>query len=88
MSDYPASPESDDAYQDHQAELANAIAKVSDAAFVTQYVVVAAVTHPNGEDSTHLITSPNLPLWQTHGLLSYEAAATAPQPTWTLKEDG
>ncbi len=75
-----------DTYDDNQAELADVIGKVAGASMVTHYVVVAAVLDSDGDETTHLITSPGLPLWQAHGLLSFEAAATNPPPVWT--DDG
>lgn len=72
---------SDEAYEKHQAELTAAIAALAEGNFVSHYVVVA-VTSTGTEDGTHLITSPDLPQWMCHGLLSYEAAATVPQPMY------
>lgn len=57
------------------------------AAFVTRYVVVASVVEESGEEGTVLLTSPDLPQWMAHGLLSYEAHATIPQPFYEYAED-
>lgn len=73
-------------YSEHQSELADVLAKISGADFVTHYVVVAATASADSE-TTHLITSPGLPLWMAHGLLSYEAASAQPQPFWAVDED-
>lgn len=73
-------------YSEHQGELADVLAKMAEVDFVTHYVVVAATATAESE-GTHLITSPGLPLWMAHGLLSYEAASTQPQPFWTLDDD-
>ncbi len=75
-----------DTYDDNQAELADVIGKVAGASMVTHYVVVVAVIDSDGDETTHLITSPGLPLWQAHGLLSFEAAGTIPQPVWANDE--
>ena len=74
-------------YDEHQAALSDAIRAVAGGSIVTHYVVVAAVIDEDGDGPTHTITSPGLPLWMTHGLLSYEAAATTPQPPWAYQED-
>ena len=73
-------------YDEHQAALADAIAKVTGVDFVTHYVVVAATASAD-EEGTHMVTSPGLPLWQAHGLLSFEAHATVPQPFYAEDED-
>lgn len=71
-----------DSYEEHQSELQNAITAVTGRPVVTHYVLVAATLDGEGDVETHLITSPGLPLWQTHGLLSYEASYTSPQRAW------
>lgn len=76
-----------DTYDEHQAALGAAIGAVTGRPMVTHYVVVAAVIDQDGEPETHTITSPGLPLWMAHGLLSYEAAATTPQPAWADTEE-
>lgn len=68
--------------------LGDAIAARIDAPLVTHYVVVAAVIEDDGGEITAMIPSPGLPLWMQHGLLSYEAAATVPQPFYEKGEDG
>ena len=57
------------------------------AAFVTRYVTVACIVEESGEEGTTLLTSSDLPLWMAHGLLSYEAAATTPQPFYDYPDD-
>ena len=57
------------------------------AAFVTRYVVVASVVEESGEEGTVLLTSPDLPQWMAHGLLSYEAHATIPQPFYDYPDE-
>ncbi|MDQ3276480.1 MAG: hypothetical protein M3Q39_16005 [Actinomycetota bacterium] len=76
-----------DSYTEHQAAIATAIAAVTGASMVTHYVVVAAVILADGVDTTATIVSPGLPLWQQHGLLSYEAGAATPEPAWALDEE-
>lgn len=73
-------------YAEHQAELLDAIGAVAGRPIITHYVVVAASIADDGEVETHLITSPDLPMWQAHGLLSFEAAHTTPQPAWAQGE--
>lgn len=75
-----------DTYTEHQGALQDAITAVAGRPLVTHYVVVAATVDDGGEVETHLITSPNLPMWQAHGLLSFEAAHTTPQPAWATEE--
>lgn len=67
--------------------IADAIATKCDGMFVTHYIVAAAVIAPDGEPLTIKIASPGLPLWMQHGLLSYEASATAAQPVWSHDDD-
>ena len=67
--------------------IADAIAQAADGAFVTHYVVVAALIDEDGEPLTYTMTSPGLPLWMRHGLLSYEAAAAIPQPEYERPDE-
>lgn len=76
-----------DTYTEHQSALQDVIAKISDEHLITHYVVVAAGITDQGDAFTTTITSPGLPLWQKHGLLSYEATATQAQPEWTTYDD-
>lgn len=77
-----------DTYDEHQGALQAAITGVVDqGGIVTHYVVVAAGITDDGDEYTTSITSPGLPLWMTHGLLSYEAAATVPQPIYDYPEE-
>ena len=55
--------------------------------FVTHYAAVVAAVMEDGTEITHLVTSPGLPLWMAHGLLSYEAAASTPQPNWMAPDE-
>lgn len=74
-------------YEEHQQAIADAIGAVCDGALITHYVTVAAGINADGEEFTTTITSPGLPMWMTHGLLSYEAGATTPQPNWMQDDD-
>lgn len=58
-----------------------------DLPLLTHFVIVAAGVNDEGEKLTRLITSDEMPLWQAHGLLSSEAAATTPQPYWSEECD-
>lgn len=67
-----------DSYDEGQAGLANAISKIADDEIITHYVVVAV----DIEGCVHTISSPGLPYWMKHGLLSSSAAACLPTPNW------
>lgn len=56
-------------------------------AMVTHYVVTAAIIQPDGSEATITFPSPGMPLWQQHGLLSYEAAGLVPQPIYEQPDD-
>ena len=71
---------------EHIPNLESAIARVT-GGLVTAWVTVAAVVADNGDQHIHTITSPGLPLWQRHGLLSTEAVASTNQPEWTFRGD-
>lgn len=75
---------SQETYQKHQVALQNAISAIADDGLVTHYVVVANIINNDGEDEFHTMTSPGMPQWQRHGMLSYEASAQEPQPNWTV----
>ena len=76
---------------DQADPIGDALAAAIDVPFVTHYAAVVAAVMDDGTEITHLVTSPGLPLWMAHGLLSYEAAASTPQPNWMApdeEEDG
>lgn len=74
-------------YDEHIHNLESAIAQAT-GGLVTAWVTVAAVVADDGGEYLHTITSPGLPLWQRHGLLSTEAAASTNQPEWTYEGGG
>lgn len=74
-------------YEEHVPRIESAITQAT-GGLVTAWVTVAAVIADNGDQHIHTITSPGLPLWQRHGLLSTEAAASTNQPEWTIEGDG
>lgn len=56
-------------------------------ALVTHYVVTAAIIQPDGSEATITLPSPGMPLWQQHGLLSYEASGLVPQPIYEQPDE-
>lgn len=71
---------------DKMSALHDALKDLMEVDFVTHFVIVAAGATAEDE-GTYLIKSPGLPNWQAHGMLSYEAAAMAPQPIWSYDHD-
>ena len=67
-----------------QAAIDQALAEHTEG-FPTAWVLVAAIA--GEEDILATYTSPRLPYWQKHGLLSQGALTTAGQPEWTHEED-
>jgi hypothetical protein len=67
--------------------LADAIRDAIGSPFVTHYVVVVSTIEANGEPCTGHISSPGMPLWMKHGLLSYEAAGLIPQPLYAAEDE-
>ena len=72
---------------DRADPIGDALAASIDVPFVTHYAAVAAAVMEDGTEITHLVTSPGLPLWMAHGLLSYEAAALIPQPEYERPDE-
>ena len=74
-------------YSRTQAEIDAALHALSDGGIPTAWVLVAAVAVEDGDDRLYTITSPGLPFWQKHGLLSQGALTTAGQPEWTYDDE-
>ena len=74
-------------YHRAQSEIDAALYTLTDGGIPTAWVLVAAVATEDGDDQLHTLTSPGLPFWQKHGLLSQGAHTSAGQPEWTFDEE-
>lgn len=85
--DVPGGAMTDHDFARAQSEIDAALYTLAKGGIPTAWVIVAAVAGEDGDDQLYTVTSPGLPFWQKHGLLSQGAHTSAGQPEWTIEED-